>query len=231
MNKLLKRLFYIQMFVLSGHVSAGDLLLPITLNDPEPQYYETTVLFPPDLSFSFQGYRLDGSAVLFTDSIASYDRVIWEFAAPAGQRYEVNPPGQAQVVMQYDLLAGNMGGALQNPSPVFEVVFLGLSGTAPSTQAVFSTFRAAGEQLEATWIAAATESFSFEGVRLIANGPFPAAQTQTYDGKLDSPSFYVEVEQSATFSEPFVWLVPEPGSLAMLGLGGLLVCRHRTARG
>lgn len=222
-----KSLAFVVCFVLitAEHASANDLILPITI-DPNPSGFAT----PPRGQFvpARRGWELLTDAAPLTADPSAFDRIIWEFNAPPGQRYEITPPSPATLRMSFDYRADDPAQASQDPQPVIELEFIGLTGTAPSLILTRSNFRADGDELNANWLGTANDPLSFTGARLIANGPFDSDQAWDYDDRFFRPEFSVDVVSGGLFPpDQFFNLVPEPSSLAMLSLGGLLMTRRQ----
>ncbi len=205
----------------SVHASANDLILPITI-DPNPSFFFEP---PRGITPARSGYELIGTATPFTADPSEFDRIIWEIMAPVGQRYAVDPPAPASFVMSYELEGDPSGGPRQDPQPNIELEFSGLTGDAPTFSAVGGSFKTNGSELEVIWLGNVSAPFGFEGVRLIANGPFDSTQAWTFDTDFNNP--FLKIRVAGLSSGPFFTLVPEPSALALLGLGGLLLVRHR----
>lgn len=211
--------------ITAEHASAIDLILPIT-TDPNPSGFAT----PPRGQFvpARRGWELLTDAAPLTADPSAFDRIVWEFNAPPGQRYEITPPSPATLRMSFDYDADDPAQAGQDPQPVIDIEFIGLTGTAPTLVLTQTSFRADGDQLSALWLGTATDPFGFTGARLIANGPFDSDQTWDYDDRFFRPEFSVDVVSGGLFPpDQFFNLVPEPTSLALLGLSGLLAARRR----
>ena len=198
------------------HAQATDLVLPITV-DPTA----VTISFDPMGGATVN--RLDVAALPVTADLAAYDSIVWEYQVPAGTRLAVDPVAESVMVASVDFFAGNTAGANQSPEPEVEFELLGLTGTAPVLVDTVSSFRQAGNGISATAALTFDQPLTFGGFRMTIVGPFDSTGTMNF-GDVIAPWAYLHfVYAGAPYSEQIVTLVPEPASLALVGLGSLAI--------
>ncbi|MEM6258398.1 MAG: PEP-CTERM sorting domain-containing protein [Planctomycetota bacterium] len=194
----------------SSNPSAG--LYEIFLNDPDA----------PSLTRDFSGL---GSEPV---------RVTWQ--APAGQFFEVTAPaGFDFVSLKFDVFSE--GDILGDPLAFFAVQGIEVAGAAgdplptPSVTSLLGGLDTTSPALLASvdFDLNPGETYRFESLTLLAT--LPASYDQNFNdiGFSRFGFFGTASDPSATLPDPGQWIavIPEPTSLALLALGGLLVARRR----
>lgn len=160
---------------------------------------------------------------------SSYSSIDIDMQMPAGQSIQVDAPAGYTTYMFIDV---NMYVPFSSVDPGIDFPttfsFLNLTGTAPTPLSPpVLTVRGNGNQMVLDVAFTLTESFSFTGFHSSTDGPFPnsEADINTYENEYGAE--IVLRYFPPTDEGPFVSIVPEPVTAAMLLLGGGMLFRRR----
>lgn len=166
----------------------------------------------------------------FSAELGTIDTIVWESSVTGG-RFVVDPPGfgsnLATIKFEFDADPPVVGGAFDS-SATIGVEFLGLQGTAPSVDFESTFHQLNGGRFSARVDLALADPFSFTGFRFTVTDPFSGPLLDYVpNNMLPTVDFFHFGDFNQPAPDPFLFFIPEPASVAMLGIGGLLLARRR----
>lgn len=220
-------------------------LCAIGLVVANPRASATTLLvelpFTGDVNHNFRismlgnGYVTDSPAVspgTITGDLNAYDEITFRATLPAGLAFLLDPHDSytpPNFFFSWYWLRDTPtipGGATQYAT---SVTFLGASGAAPTQTEGRSDVRNEGASIQiGSAFSLSADPFTFTGIEATITGPFPANGGMPLLPSSFSTSFSSGFAPNPPGDPgPIITVIPEPGSLALLGVGGLLIARRR----
>ncbi len=224
----MKALLIMSAFTLAtGQARAATLDLDAAFTGAINHTYDTDI-------YGFSGVfnHLAMTAQAINAELSDYDQITVRAALSAGQVFCVDPhDAYSPTTMSFDWRwirdTGSIPGGQTNYTTA--VTFLDAAGTAPTQTADGTFIRNEGAQISFNnTFTVDNDPFYFSGIELTITGPFPTNSGTPLIVQSIYTNFYSsEIPSSPGDPGPFITIVPEPTSLALLGLGSLMIARRR----
>ena len=212
-------LLFTMVVACSARANINDLILPVAFTG------ETTHSFSVFSSGPTAIDSLGATFDPFTADLGQFDRIVLELLLPDDQRFVVTPPAGGDTSLSYvvNYFVAGTGGGATDANAAATAVFIEAEGDAPDLSAFGST-RQAGNQIFLGASADVAAPFSFRGLRIELPGTPGFGSSFVSQSFTDLNSSFEFTFNDPTFSNfddpgPFVVIVPEPATAALIGLG------------
>ncbi|MEM6691776.1 MAG: PEP-CTERM sorting domain-containing protein [Planctomycetota bacterium] len=167
-----------------------------------------------------------------TTDLGNFDTIAIQASLPDGQAYRVNPPAEFQpITVGFSAEWRRDSSTVPGSGAIYTVAASLLGGDGPSAPLTFQNafVRDEGSQILIGFSFTLPDGiFEFSGLQASIDGPFSSNGATPLEARNLFLSFSSpDVLGSPADPGPFVTVVPEPTSLAVLGFGGLLVASRR----
>ena len=170
---------------------------------------------------------------LFNADFSTDKTVTLRVEAPAGHRFIIDAPDTFSDERSLDLNVGTVADTPFDTGPMTDLVFEDLTGSAPNLTGEFQDQDDGNGDFAIRIVGSFDGPSSFTALEATFQVPddFDVVQIDNADVFAQLIGQIRENSSGAPLEDPELWLriepIPEPSSLALLGLGGLLVYRPR----